>query len=229
MKYQVHPRLGSFFAIAMALFREMADAGPSFGESMLKDGRQSQVTEVADLFGKLALLDAANAEEFRQMNEALTAAARDADLRRNRTDSFYRDDTRTFADGYPGFDGVSSLDEQPDLFDPQPDPVHTSLKGEYEAKYLKMVGAAYSIMPDRDSEDWGRFVLGLCLLVAATVIRAREWSLPDVIPYPELRQDVVLPHRAFRVGAGSLMGAQELQFRVHSMARAVIARVPFQQ
>jgi hypothetical protein len=37
--------------------------------------------------------------------------------------------------------------------------------------------------------------------------------------------DVVLPLKGFRVGPGCSMGPEELQFRVHSMALAIAARI----
>jgi hypothetical protein len=228
MKYHLHPNLGSFFNLAIALFREIAEGGPSFG-GLLRDVRLSQVIEVADAFGKLALHEVTTAEEYIRMNKELTDEARAADEKFKRGgDSFYSDDKSTFADSHPGFEATSfvlTLDEQPNLFNPQPDRVTARLRGESEAKYNKMVEAAYAIMPDSETKDAGRFVLGLCLLVAATVVRAYDWALPAAIPYPERRQDVVLPHRSFRVGAGYLMGVQELQYRVHSMARACIVRI----
>jgi hypothetical protein len=182
MKYIVHPRLGSLFDMAMALFREIAEQGPTFGEAMLYDSRLAQAVEVADMFGKLALHDAASPDEFRRMNKALTSAALKADAASGRGGhSFYRNGKRTFADAYPGFDegsAVAALDAQPDLFDSRG-------YGGAGSEYHRMVEAAYAVMPYRDSEDFEKFSLGLCLLVAATTLSLRRHSADSKAQLPE--------------------------------------------
>lgn len=222
MKYTVHPKLVSFYAMALALSKEIIEGGPNAYTGTERGFRVPSIallhiSESAGVLGKIALRDIADdVATYTDMNRSLTQHAKMANARTYRDERFLV--TSTFDSLYPGFeDGsmIDALEADSELFALKRD------ESDAEAE-ARMVRTAFTILPDRNEYNAAQFTLGVLLLVAAAVLAVRNGrTSPEDVTYP--RREIRLQY------GGPCMDTDELKKEVYGMAQAIVARIPLQQ
>jgi len=202
--------------MAMALFQEIIESGPNQKTLLpLQGGCLKDLFALAEVFSRIALHDAAGAEQHTSMNEALTAAAREAYVRiptrRPNRSSFYTSSKLTIAHRNLAFamgSVIPALELNPALFAPG--------MGDDIADAKMMIESACSIMPCDDTKQG--FILRIGLLVAASVLDLRSGRANP--------EDVIDPHKGLRVRPGYTRPLGDFKPAVYAAARVIVTRVP---
>lgn len=216
MKYTVHANLVSFYAMATALFQEIVEGGTSLGQEgrVVLTEELINIADTASLLGKIALHDAADAQEHAMLNRSLTSLASRAD------NAFYGDanypEGMQFEDFYPYFESIGmigSLEADPMLFASKP--------GEDDAATeARMRDTGFSILLNED--DGAQALLGLSLVVAAAALAIRNGRAnTEDVSYPPT------PDKLRYVNG--YVEVDNLKTLVFRMAQAIVTRVSLPQ
>lgn len=224
--YLLQKLLGSYFDMAMALFREIIVDGPyaykgiegTFRLSHQRPSKElSHIYDVACLLAKIELFHSFGADEYNAENRFLTSAAREASACSLRC--VYPSEGKNI-DSHDKYTFMYEI--APLLYDPHLRDLDVVASDEAERR---LVTAGFNYIAEDSNyiaeDSLNRHHFGLLLLVLAAVraIKAGRTD-PNQAAYPP-QQVQVFSHEP-------VLNAEDLKDEVYGMARAILARVPSQ-